>query len=126
MGLTRCDTVVTVNTVSTDWRERNVSAEPAKQSTHQRSDSGTDPEIHSGRRAETGRQTALGASACFGKRHYVYNLPKKGVYVAEKELSVPADPVLNALQQLKEQGVTKNELLAKIEELYREEDHAED
>ncbi len=60
------------------------------------------------------------------KNGYVYNLPKKGVYVAEKELSAPADPVRNALRQLKEQGVTKSELLAKIEELYREEDHAED
>jgi hypothetical protein len=34
--------------------------------------------------------------------------------------------VRNALRQLKEQGITKSELLAKIEELYREEDHAED
>ena len=34
--------------------------------------------------------------------------------------------VRQATRQLKEQGVTKSELLAKIEELYREEDHAED
>ena len=55
------------------------------------------------------------------KNGYVYNLPKKGVYVAEqKERDPGLDPVIRTLRQLKEDGVSKEELLEKINEVYRE------
>ncbi len=62
------------------------------------------------------------------KNGYVYNLPKKGVYVAEpKNETTRHDLAWNTVVQLKDQGVSKERLLEVIHELYgEEEEHAED
>ncbi|MBP3867894.1 MAG: GntR family transcriptional regulator [Solobacterium sp.] len=60
------------------------------------------------------------------KNGYVYNLPKKGVYVAQTAGSVQNNIALTVLRQLKEQGVTKKELLRCIKEVYEEDDHVSD
>ncbi len=72
--------------------------------------------------------TVARAYAELEKSGYVYNLPKKGVYVAESRTGLHAyDSVTNALRALKDSGVPKQELLDKIEALYEEDDgHAED
>ena len=55
------------------------------------------------------------------RRGYVYNLPKKGVYVAEiKRETVTDDPAWNTLCQLKESGIDRNTMLAYINRLYGE------
>lgn len=60
------------------------------------------------------------------KNGYVYNLPKKGVYVAQTTGSLHSDIARTVLQQLKEQGVTKKELMNVIREVYEEDDHVSD
>ena len=60
------------------------------------------------------------------KNGYVYNLPKKGVYVAENTGAGHSELVRSVIRQLKEQGITKKELLSGIREVYREDDHVND
>ena len=50
---------------------------------------------------------------------FLNNIPKKGVYVAEGEVvSKKTDTTLTVLKTLKNDGVTKEELLKLIDELY--------
>ena len=55
---------------------------------------------------------------------YVYNLPKKGVYVAERNREKEPDPVRDVIVHLKDEGVSKSELLRVIEEVFKEDSHA--
>ena len=54
----------------------------------------------------------------------VYNLPKKGVYVAERNREKEPDPVWDVIVHLKDEGVSKSELLRVIEEVFKEDSHA--
>lgn len=57
------------------------------------------------------------------KAGYVYNVPKKGVYVAEIDMQASKEQQLhNVLRPLKDSGITKEELLSAIEKLYQEDD----
>lgn len=60
------------------------------------------------------------------KSGIVYNIPKKGVYVAAVN---PADShrkeVESVLMTLKESGFTKKEIMEAVEKLFREDNHAE-
>ena len=56
------------------------------------------------------------------KEGWVYNIPKKGVYVQGRPKGAkPSDPVKEALQKWKDQGLSKEALLERIEEVYEEE-----
>ncbi|MBR2990598.1 MAG: GntR family transcriptional regulator [Solobacterium sp.] len=65
--------------------------------------------------------TVAKAYAEMEKNGYVYNLPKKGVYVADVSVN---DSRIQQIRQLilplKENGITKEELLAVIQEIYEE------
>ena len=51
----------------------------------------------------------------------VYNLPKKGVYVADIDVSASKEAqILSVLKPLKAAGITKNELIHSVEKLYAE------
>lgn len=51
----------------------------------------------------------------------VYNLPKKGVYVADIDVSASKEAqILSVLKPLKAAGITKNELIHSVERLYAE------
>ncbi|MDO4520804.1 MAG: GntR family transcriptional regulator [Erysipelotrichaceae bacterium] len=51
----------------------------------------------------------------------VYNLPKKGVYVADIDVSASKEAqILSVLKPLKAAGITKNELIHTVERLYAE------
>lgn len=51
----------------------------------------------------------------------VYNLPKKGVYVADIDVSASKEAqILSVLKPLKAAGITKNELIHTVEKLYAE------
>ena len=55
------------------------------------------------------------------KAGYVYNLPKKGVYVSSiNAVSSREGQIRNVLQPLMESGVTKEEILAVLKDLFRE------
>lgn len=55
------------------------------------------------------------------KTGYVYNLPKKGVYVADIDLTTSQkESITHVLKALKDNGVSKNELLDVIDDLYGE------
>ena len=56
------------------------------------------------------------------KMGVVYNLPKKGVYVAEIDLKPKHQQIRSVLQPLKESGISKEELLEVIRELYKEDE----
>lgn len=59
------------------------------------------------------------------KNGYVFNMPKKGVYVAEGAAGQNKEEMItNTLRELKEQGVSKKQLLDAIKELYKEDRHA--
>ena len=60
------------------------------------------------------------------KNGYVYNLPKKGVYVAEITGAGHSELVRSVIRQLKEKKKKKKELLSGIREVYREDDHVND
>ncbi|MCR5371894.1 MAG: GntR family transcriptional regulator [Solobacterium sp.] len=66
--------------------------------------------------------TVAKAYAEMEKNGYVYNLPKKGVYVAEVNIN---DSRIQQIRQLliplKENGITKEELLEVINGIYKEE-----
>ena len=60
------------------------------------------------------------------KKGIVYNIPKKGVYVAEIDPDVSRHKQLrSALQTLKDSGLSKEDLMTVIEELYQEVEDAE-
>lgn len=59
------------------------------------------------------------------KNGYVYNLPKKGSYVAEFDTSLTRKKEVHTLlKSLKEIGVSKEQMLMAVEELYKEDDDA--
>lgn len=65
--------------------------------------------------------TVAKAYAELEKSGCVYNLPKKGVYVADIDIQdTRQKQILNMLKPLKESGITKGELLGAIEALYEE------
>ncbi len=56
------------------------------------------------------------------KAGYLYNLPKKGVYVAEIDPGRQADgQIIALLRPLKENGIAKEEILRALDKLYTEE-----
>ena len=56
---------------------------------------------------------------------YVYNLPKKGVYVAQINTETSRqNQILSVLKPLKENGYTKEEILRAADMLYEEVDNA--
>lgn len=55
------------------------------------------------------------------KRGYVYNLPKKGVYIAEINMNSSREQtILAALKPLKESGITKEEIVSAADILFGE------
>jgi GntR family transcriptional regulator len=54
------------------------------------------------------------------KNGYVSNIPKKGVYVREQTEKQLPDPVVDVLLRLKEQGISKPEVLAAVKKVYGE------
>ena len=58
------------------------------------------------------------------KNGYVYNLPKKGVYVAGDTVALRAKQVEPVIRRLKEQGVSREDLIRCVNEVYGEDDHA--
>jgi len=71
--------------------------------------------------------TVAKAYAELEKNGYVYNLPKKGVYVAEIRSAGSRSAKIQAvLKPLKEGGATREEMLKAVEDLYKEKNHAED
>lgn len=66
--------------------------------------------------------TVAKAYAELEKAGVVYNLPKKGVYVAELNVSdAHRAQILAVLKPLKETGITRKELLDAVDELFEEE-----
>ena len=66
--------------------------------------------------------TVAKAYAEMEKNGYVYNVPKKGVYVAEMDIEDSRHrQIKQMLVSLKDSGIHKEELLEVIEEIYREE-----
>ncbi|MBR2066974.1 MAG: GntR family transcriptional regulator [Solobacterium sp.] len=60
------------------------------------------------------------------KNGYVYNLPKKGVYVAEVDTKKSkTEQIYSVLRPLREAGVTKKEIYEAVESLFQEVDDAE-
>lgn len=56
------------------------------------------------------------------KNGYVYNIPKKGVYVSDIDLKQShSNQIVKVLQPLKDSGIPKQELMDAIETLYKEE-----
>ena len=65
--------------------------------------------------------TVAKAYAEMEKNGYVYNLPKKGVYVAEVSVQTSQTVKIRAiLEPLKKSGIRREELEAVINELYQE------
>lgn len=55
------------------------------------------------------------------KNGYVYNIPKKGVYVSDIDLKQSdSNQIVKVLQPLKDSGIQKQELMDAIEILYKE------
>lgn len=54
----------------------------------------------------------------------VYNIPKKGVYVADRKPAETDSRITELIRHLKENGVRKEELLEVIHEVYGEESDA--
>lgn len=53
------------------------------------------------------------------KNGYVYNIPKKGVYVAHINTDHDqVETIMTVLKPLKESGITKEELISAVDELY--------
>lgn len=48
----------------------------------------------------------------------VYNVPKKGVYVSNREIASKRETIVNVLKPLRERGYTKEELLDAVNTLY--------
>jgi GntR family transcriptional regulator len=64
--------------------------------------------------------TVARAYAELEKQGAVYNIPKKGVYVAERTGPKP-DPIMESLRRIRDSGISKEELLNKVEAVYGEE-----
>ncbi|MBR3357225.1 MAG: GntR family transcriptional regulator [Solobacterium sp.] len=70
--------------------------------------------------------TAARAYSMLEQAGCVYNLPKKGVYVAEVSAAASRNErIRSVLGTLKDSGCTKEEILQAVEQLYKEEDHAQ-
>ena len=55
------------------------------------------------------------------KNGYVYNIPKKGIYVSDIDLKQShSNQIVKVLQPLKDSGIQKQELMDAIEILYKE------
>ncbi len=55
------------------------------------------------------------------KNGYVYNLPKKGVYVADMDTGASKfEQIKRVLEPLKNSGANKEDIMKVIEELYKE------
>lgn len=55
------------------------------------------------------------------KTGYVYNLPKKGVYVADIDITTSKkESIKNVLKALKENGISKKEILDVMNDIYGE------
>lgn len=55
------------------------------------------------------------------KTGYVYNLPKKGVYVADIDITTSKkESIKNVLKTLKENGISKKEILDVMNDIYGE------
>ena len=56
---------------------------------------------------------------------WLYNLPKKGVYVAEINVeNSKRQQIESVLKPLRDSGITKTDILEAVERLYTEENHA--
>ncbi len=66
--------------------------------------------------------TVARAYAMLEEKGYVYNLPKKGVYVAEKisKDTGKDEMIRSVLKPLKDNGTTKDEIMHVLDELYPE------
>ncbi len=70
--------------------------------------------------------TVAKAYAELEKNGYVYNLAKKGVYVADVNTrSVHTRQLESLIRTCRENGVTKEEVLQAVEHVYEEEEDAE-
>ena len=71
--------------------------------------------------------TVAKAYAELEKSGVVYNLPKKGVYVAEISFENTKEKrILSVLQPLKDSGITKKEIEHALNDLYKEEANVKD
>ena len=60
------------------------------------------------------------------KNGYVYNLPKKGVYISEIDIqNTKTEKILAVLRPLKDSGIAKEEILHAADLLFGEDEHAE-
>ena len=66
--------------------------------------------------------TVARAYAVLESEGYVQSLPKKGIYVAEATHTGPDDATRAAIKSLRERGISKEELLRWIEEVYQTDD----
>jgi len=69
--------------------------------------------------------TVAKAYAQLEQKGYVYNLPKKGVYVAD--ISIESSKLIqikSLLQPLKASGITKDEIIMAIDKIYGEDNNA--
>ena len=70
--------------------------------------------------------TVAKAYAKLEENGYVYNVPKKGVYVAEiRKDSAKEKQIESVLKPLKDAGITRRELIEAIDRLFTEEEYAE-
>lgn len=70
--------------------------------------------------------TVARAYAQLEQNGIVHNIPKKGVYVAEREKK-PDDGVRLLIQRIKDTGISNEELMNVINDIYREDDtHVKD
>ena len=70
--------------------------------------------------------TAARAYSELEKQGAVYNIPKKGVYVAENAAVEKKDPIEEALRQFKDRGISKEEIMHALHAVYEEVDHAKE
>ena len=71
--------------------------------------------------------TAARAYSELEKKGAVYNVPKKGVYVAGMPaVSKKEDLLLDSVKKLKAQGYSKEEIIAAVDAVYEEEHHVKD
>lgn len=60
------------------------------------------------------------------KNGYVYNIPKKGVYVANIDMQKgQKEQIIALLRPLKEKGITKEEIISSLDTLYKEDEYVE-
>ena len=66
--------------------------------------------------------TVARAYAVLESEGFVESLPKKGIYVAGATHTGPDDATRAAIKSLRERGISKEELLSWIEEVYQTDD----